>query len=212
MQKLLRILAWTVGGFAVVCVLLRLTVLETWTVPDDPWLAASVAPTMRAGDLVIVLTAGSSAFGDLVRCPDPEDASRFVVGRIVGQSGDNIELVGRTLRVNGTPYNATEACAEGNFTVDHPDSGDETELECSRVEIGGGWHFRGALPRHNRQNDVKKDVGEGRVFLLSDNRDIHDDSRDFGTVAQEACKQRIVFRLWGAGGWTDSDRRMTVVR
>jgi signal peptidase I len=212
MQKLFRVVLWTVGGFAVICVLLRLTLLETWTVPDDPWLAASLEPTLGAGDVVLVLTRGGSEFGDLVRCPDPEDPGRFVVGRIVGVDGDNVSLSGRTLNVNGKPYNATEACEERSIHIKHPETGNDTELECSRVEIGAGWHLRAVLPKASKRDDVTKDVGKGRVFLLSDNRDIHDDSRDFGTLLHESCRQRIVFRLWGPGGWTDSDRRMTVVR
>ena len=212
MRKLLQFLAWIAGGLVVIGVILRLTLFESWTIPDDPWLAASLQPTLGAGDTVLVLVRGTAGFGDLVRCPDPEDSNRFIVGRIVGVAGDKVELTGRTLLVNGKPFNASEACTEHTVLIKHPETGHEMEIECSRVELAGGWHFRGVLPKPSNREDVKKDVGEGNVFLMSDNRDLHDDSRDFGTLPHASCNQRIVFRLWGPAGWSDSVRRMTVIR
>ncbi len=50
------------------------------------------------------------------------------------------------------------------------------------------------------------------LFLLSDDRSYHDDSRDFGTVPADSCTGRIVFRLWGKEGWCDDKRRMTFVQ
>jgi len=50
------------------------------------------------------------------------------------------------------------------------------------------------------------------VFLLSDDRSYHDDSRDFGTVRADTCTGRIVFRVIGKGGWADDKRRMSFVQ
>jgi len=88
MGKFTKALLWTAGILAGVALILRLLLLKAWTVPDDPRLAASVAPTLGGGDVVLVLTRGSPGFGDLVRCKDPEDPPRFVVGRIAGLAGD----------------------------------------------------------------------------------------------------------------------------
>jgi signal peptidase I len=213
MNKVLKFILWTgaiVGGLVL---LGRLLLFETWTIPTDPpTLPASVAPTLAAGDLVIVLTRGKPAFGDLVRCPDPETPGRFVVGRIVGLPGDEVEVIGHTVRVNGRAYDSSDACTENTFKVASPDSGREVEMQCGRVEMGGGWHFRGHAKTPRKGNDHKKRVGEGYVLLLSDNRDMHDDSRDFGPLPIDGCTERIVFRLWGTGGWTDSSRRMDVIR
>jgi signal peptidase I len=49
------------------------------------------------------------------------------------------------------------------------------------------------------------------VFLASDNRHYHDDSRDFGTVVRASCQERVVFRFWSARGWFDQKRRMTFI-
>ncbi|MCA9623243.1 MAG: signal peptidase I [Myxococcales bacterium] len=212
MEKLLKFLLWTCGLFIALCVVGRLFVFETWTVPEGGYLAASSAPTLAGGDLVLVLTVGSTKFGDLVRCPDPEKADEFVVGRIAGLGGDDVEIQGPLLRVNGTRYTASEACLKPKFKVIHPDTGNEIEMACSRVEMGGSWHFRGTSLKNDRSGDMKKKVGPDKVFLLSDNRSIHDDSRDFGNLDHATCQQRIFFRLWGRDGWTDSESRLTFVR
>jgi signal peptidase I len=212
MEKALKFLMWTLGIFVFLCLLGRALLFETWTVPDDRVLAASVAPTLNAGDFVLVLTVGESDFGDLVRCPDPEDENRYVVGRIVGMPNDKVEVKGRAILVNGTRYDSQEACKETTFTVEHPDTGAPTEMMCSRAELGGSWHYRGTDKQFSAGNDARHDNGPQHVYLLSDDRDLHDDSRDFGALSKESCNQRIFFRLWGGGGWTDGKSRLTVIR
>jgi signal peptidase I len=212
MQRVVRFLAWTVGGLAVLGGLAYLLLFDVWTIPDDALLGASMQPTLAAGDTVLLLKRGTPAFGDLVRCPDPEDASRFVVGRIAGGAGDRIEVQGHTLIVNGRSYSSTEACKKPTLLVEDPSTGHTLELECSRVEMGSGWHFRATGMGPGRRGDGQKEVGTGRLFLLSDNREIHDDSRDFGTVPVEGCQLRVVFRLWSAKGWSDVESRFTVIR
>jgi signal peptidase I len=54
-------------------------------------------------------------------------------------------------------------------------------------------------------------VPDGHVFLASDNRHYHDDSRDFGPVPKASCHNRVLFRLWSARGWFDDSRRMALV-
>jgi signal peptidase I len=49
----------------------------------------------------------------------------------------------------------------------------------------------------------------GKLFLVSDNRSMHEDSRDFGQVDASTC-EHIVFRLWGEH-YTDSSRRFTII-
>jgi signal peptidase I len=47
-------------------------------------------------------------------------------------------------------------------------------------------------------------------YLLSDDRHVHVDSRDFGALDVTAC-QHIVFRLVGAGGFGDDKKRLSVI-
>src|SRR5262249_43984219 len=125
MGKWFKGLLWTAGILALVAGGLRATVLRAWKVPDDPLLAAALAPTMDAGDTVLLLTRGTPGFGELVRCPDPEDASKFVVGRIVGVEGDVVETEGPNVAVNGRKYSGENACKETTFKVKHPSSGSD---------------------------------------------------------------------------------------
>jgi len=212
MSKKLKIALSVIGGVVLVVVVLRYAMFKVWTLPEEGWLAASVAPTLWGGDTVLLLTVGSPSRGDLVRCEDPDNPGDWIVGRIVGMPGDVVELQGPTLRIDGVRYDSKEACKEPYFTIVHPDSGAELTLQCSRVEFGPGWHFFGIPKKHKRSDDKKKNVGEGNVFLLSDNRSVHEDSRDFGTLPLESCSERIVFRLWSIDGWADSSRRMDYIR
>ncbi len=212
MKKFAKFLLYTVVFIAIVVGLLRLVLFKTWTIPeDDPWLDAAIRPTLHGGDTVLVMTRGSAGFGDLVRCSDPDNPGDYIVGRIAALSGDRIEITGSTVRVNGDQYAASEACNPSEFTVEHPETGSEIDLQCARVEMGGGWHFVGKGTTQKRRKAYKKKVGGGRVFILSDNRELPYDSRELGTLPLENCQERIVFRLWGTTGWTDSEHRLTII-
>ncbi len=211
MRKFLIALAWIAGVLAVIAVIARLTVVRVWTIPDDRVLNASLAPTLASGDVVLVLYRGERTFGELVRCPDPEDAQRWVVGRIVGGEGDKVSVDLGALTLNGKRYDVSEACKDGFVMVPHPTSGHPVKHSCARVEIAGGWHFRAQVAEMS-ESPREHTVGPGRVYLLSDNRSFHDDSRDFGAVPKASCSEQIVFRLWGKEGFFDDERRFTYIR
>lgn len=211
MGKFSKALLWTIGVLVVVAILLRATLFKVWAVPDDPVLAASVGPTLAGGDTVLIMFRGAPGFGDLVRCADPENPERYTIGRIAGVERDIVELEGHRLLVNGKRYDNQSACPKPKFKVEHPTSGASVELNCDVVEMGGGWHYR--LHTMSAFQDQKKTakVGPGKVFLISDNRAMHDDSRDYGLVDRSTCKQRVFFRLWGKGPWSDDKKRLTLI-
>jgi signal peptidase I len=191
----------------------RLFRFESWTIPEDRGaLTASIAPTLRGGDTVLMLMRGTPDRGALVRCKDPEEPSRWVIGRIVGLQGETVTMSGPNVVVDGQRFDVTEECKERTFTVAHPDSGAEIEVNCQRVDFAGSWHFRGAMAKPPAGEPSAHKVGPGMVFLLSDNRDVHDDSRDFGTIPLDSCQGNITYRLWGRDGWSDSAARMTYIR
>lgn len=212
MGKLWRGLGWIVAFFVVIVVVGRVAFFDAWAVPDDPKMSAAVAPSLAGGDVVLYLRRQAPAFGDLVRCVDTDDGSHFVVGRVVGLAGDVVETSGRDLSVNGRRYLGEMACAEPRVSIPHPTSGSTIEIACDQVEIAGHPHFRGSSERPAVAASTKTTVGRGMLYLLSDDRTYHDDSRDFGTVPAESCSGRIVFRLWGKEGWGDDKRRMSFVQ
>jgi signal peptidase I len=194
-------------GFAV-----RVLLLDVFVVPDDDKTSASVAPTLAGGDTVLFMARNKPAFGDLVRCTDPEYPTRFVIGRVVGLAGDVVEANGKELTVNGKRYLGEMACAETKISIPHPTSGSTVEIICDQVSMAGHPHLRGGSDKVTFFSPTKTTVGEGMLFLLSDDRSYHDDSRDFGTVPAASCRGRIVFRLWGKEGWKDDKRRITFVQ
>src|SRR5262245_48350820 len=211
MRKLWRGLGWTLGVLFVVGLVLRLTAFDVWTLPDDAFLGASTAPTLAAGDVVVLLRRGAPSFGDLVRCPDPSDPKSFVIGRIAGVEGDTVEVEGRRLTVNGRLYEGESACAEPKIFVKHPETLKDVEVSCDIVQMGGGWHYRASpLSTFNEQKKTAH-VGPGMVFLVSDDRAMHDDSRDYGLLPRSSCTERPVLRLWSKAGWSDDKARMSVI-
>lgn len=214
MEKVLRGLFWIGVVVGVLCLIARLTFCQTWTIPDDALLSASVAPTLSGGDLVLILTRGTPGFGDLVRCPDPEDASAWVVGRIVGVAGDIVETSGAQLSVNGKRFEGESACNPSTVTVKHPDTSSEVQLHCDVVNMGGGWHYRAydAKAGADASGTTRREVGAGMFYLVSDDRKFHDDSRDFGPVPVASCKEKIFFRLVSKAGWGDDKARLSYIR
>ncbi|MEO7331777.1 MAG: signal peptidase I [Minicystis sp.] len=213
MEKFFRGLAWTAGILAAIGLLLRLLVFDVWTIPDnDPKLAASIVPTLRAGDIVLVLKRGEVGVGSLVRCADPEDPTGFIAARIAGVPGDRLDIDGRHLNINGIAFNGESVCPLPSYTVIDPSSGASVVINCDRVTMGGGWHYR-AYSQKPRFAQPKSNVtvGEGMVYLLSDDRDFHDDSRDFGPVPRSSCKGPIVFRIWGKGGFFGDSQRFEYI-
>jgi len=208
--KYLKFMAWVTGILLVVVLFFRLTMMNAWQIPVDPVLGASLAPSLAEGDTVLIFTAGEPSFGDLVRCADPDDTSRWVIGRIVGVGGDVIKFENNTLSVNGTRHVTKESCPDHEYFVAHPNSGERVQILCDRIEIAGGWHYAGSVPQ-SQNAPFEATVDRDYVYLLSDNREFHEDSRDFGQVPKNTCNESIFFRLWGLEGWGDTESRMTFI-
>lgn len=194
------------GGLWVTC-------LDVWIVPsDDSLFNASIAPSLEPGDTVILWRRGTPKFGDLVRCSDPEAAGRYVVGRIVGEPGDRIRADSIEMTVNEKPVGSMVACAPPKTRVPDPQSGDPVELPCDLEEIGGDTHPRLRAPRPEARGKVTSaQIAAANVFIASDDRYFHDDSRDFGAIARGSCPARIVYRLWSERGWFDEERRLMYI-
>lgn len=192
---------------------LRATCLSFWTVAaDDPLVAASLLPTLEPGDLVVLWRLGTPAFGDLVRCSDPETSGRYVIGRILGEQGDAVNITGHAVTVNRRLIATAHACPVPRLTVPHPVSADPVDLLCEIEAAGGNDYARARLEVPPSIVDIHNtSVPNGHVFLASDDRAFHYDSREFGTVPRSTCTERIAYRLWSARGWSDEARRMTLL-
>jgi signal peptidase I len=209
-RRAVRLLFWV----AVVCAVLVggvFVFFESWTVPgDDGQFAVSIEPMLSAGDLILVSRGSGASDGVLVRCTDPDAPTRFVVGRVLGEPGDTIEFSNGTLLVNNKTPTASAACDPAIVRLKNPATQEEEELACSLEELGGGLHGALRSAKVIPGKDTKVTVEPGKVFLVSDNRAMHLDSRDFNMVQPASC-HHIAFRLWSAAGWGDSKKRLTVL-
>ncbi len=208
-RKVVRILFYVAIACGVVAGI-TLVFCEPWTIPaDDAQLGVSIEPTMSVLDVVLVARATGASDGALVRCTDPDAAGRFVIGRVVAHGGDKVEFRDGIMTVNDKVAVASVACDVATASLKNPATQEEEELHCGLEELGGGLHpiFRAAK---SVDRDIKINVDPGKAFLVSDNRAMHLDSRDFLAVTPGNC-QRIMLRLWGTGGWFDTKKRMTVL-
>jgi len=214
MDGLFRFFLWTAVVLGVVVGVARLTAIRWWQVPeDDPMLAASITPSVRAGDWVLLWRATPPPFGALVVCPDPEDPARVVIGRLVGEEGDTLTIEGDKILLDDKEAHTESACAEVMFEVEDPVTGSLVEQYCDIEALGGVAHMRGTFGGVGRQKTrSSRVVSEGNVFLVSDNRAYPHDSRHYGAVERATCKESLFFRLTSAEGWGDVKHRMTYIR
>jgi len=209
LRKVLRVLFWTVIACAVIAGLAYIF-CEPWTIPaDDAQLSASIEPTLSSGDVLLVARTTGASDAALVRCADPDAPGRFVIGRVVAHGGQHVEIVSGALTVDGKGFPASVACEPPTVHLKNPVSQEDEELSCSMEEFAG-YHPILRATKATTQRDSKTDVESGKVYLLSDNRVMHQDSRDYLAVHASSC-QRVVLRLWGAGGWLDTKKRLTVL-
>jgi signal peptidase I len=199
-------------GWLLVCAVLGLLVLyafvvDVWRIPeDDPLLAASIEPTLRAGDLVVLLRRSSVTRGILVRCEDPDAPGRFVVARAIARGGDRIELRNDRVSLDGRPLKQSRDCAKAQASVYNPRTASDVSLACS-LEDYGDFPFSTLRSLAPSEPPVVVTIEASRWFLVSDNRHVHLDSRDYGPIDPRTC-QHIVFRLAGASGVGDAERRL----
>jgi signal peptidase I len=212
-RRIGRVTLWSSIVLGVTGGALRLLLVRTWVVPsDDPIMSASIAPSLSPGDVVVLLHAGRPSFGDLVRCTDPDEPRRWVIGRIVGEAGDTVHVDAMTLHVNNKKAVKATVCSTRTVTVRDPTTNSPVEIQCDVEEIGGSAHKRGIRTGEWSVPTVEKTVPQGFIWLVSDNRAYPNDSRHYGAVKPETCDSRVIFRLWGAKGYGDVESRFTFVQ
>jgi signal peptidase I len=212
MKPWMRWSLWTVLIVGSVVGVFRYFFIDFHTIPDDTsdphnW---ANSPNLEPGDLALVWRGGEPHIGDMVRCADPTDPTKWMIARVIGTAGDRIEYVEGQLRINGFRV-TTAGCQRNPRKVIDPSGGD-VDMICYSEEIGGSKHDVQVAPNGPIANAEWK-VEAGKLFLMTDNRSqpYSHDSRE-PEVAQrpeEECKQRLVVRLMSKAGWGDSERRMT---
>ena len=157
----------------------------------------SMAPTILPGDLIMVDKRIDHASknlglkrGELVVFKYPRDKNKHFIKRIIGLPGDEIELRGMELYVNGKKWTAQGVPQlEGR--------GDENIKNgtIAFYEKGDSGTYRVFYLQGAARNDISVSVPEGCCFVLGDNRDNSADSRHWGYVPliDIVSKPRLVY-------------------
>jgi len=213
MRALGRWVLWSLIGLGLMIGVLRLTCIRWWRVPsDDPFLEASVAPTLGGGDWILLWRMTEPTLGSLVICPEPKHADRVVVGRMVGDRRDKVTVEGSRIVVDEKAFGTEGACAKPRFTVEPPNGGQAIEQRCMLEAAHGTIHMRGDAEATAEVPTYEAELDDGEVLLISDNRRYPYDSRDFGVVDRATCKETVFFRLFGAKGFFDETTRFEYLR
>ena len=204
MRGFLRFVMWATAILGAVGLILYLVVFDVWTVPnDDPVATAAMEPTLHPFDHLLVTHGSDTKPGHLVRCTDPDAPGRFVVGRIVAKGGDSV-AVDEIVVVNGKRNPSPHACTDPHRNMRHPTTGEDIVLDCNIEDTDGNEHEALRYLSHPEAT-LKTKVEGDKLFLVSDNRHLHLDSRDFGQISGSSC-QHVVYRLWGET-YFDAGRR-----
>ncbi len=186
-KPVLKFVAWFAAILFVIGVILRLTMVEIMVVGHN-----GMAPTMEAGDTVLVWKSSDITLGDIAVCTNPENPRDLVMGRVVGPPHATVESSRGQLVINGQSPDV-DWQGELQFTDTLNDRTDTVQLGTEKL----GNHEHGIFKRPSRDFALTNyEVEEGRLYLLGDNR-FHssDDSRNFGTVAKDQCMGVVFMRL-----------------
>lgn len=206
-RSFIRTVVWLGGIFGAIGLLLYLFVFDTMLVPgDDALFTASIMPTLHPEDRILVRRGSEPRSGQLVRCASPDPTVPWVIGRVMGVPGETVELRSERVYMNGKPLVSRHACEP--VALNHPVSGQLVTLGC-HVEESEAWTYSYLAASEYPEGTRTAVVEPGKLFLVSDNRHIHKDSRDFGQVDASTC-EHVVFRLWGES-FIDSHRRFTLL-
>jgi len=152
----------------------------------------------RRGDVVVFEVARRG--GEIYpadRYPNlPRD--RFVK-RIVGMPGDEIEVRGQVVEVNGVPVERREL---SSTFVDAMGNDLRSGLEA----LDGRPHAVLSDPRSSLRDCPLLRIEPGRYFMMGDNRDHSNDSRSWGTVRFDEFKGPAFILYWSwdwNGSWSE---------
>ena len=199
---------WIGGILGAIGLLLYLFVFDVWLIKPGPdaVFTTSIRPTLMAEDKVLVQRGRVPAYGELARCMNPIVSGAYVVGRVFGSAGDRVEVTDGVIVTNGKALAARHGCP--HVVVAHPVTEALVTMTCNAAETGA-WSFEYLTQPETNGGAHNALVEPGKVYLVSDNRLMHEDSRDFGQVEASTC-EHIVFRLWGEH-FTDSSRRFNIL-
>ena len=165
---------------------LRSFLFEPFKIPSG-----SMIPTLNVGDFILVnkfsyglrlpvsgtkiVDIDNPARGDVMVFFPPDD-DRYFIKRVTGLPGDKVEMRNGELFVNGRLMKQTP----------HPVADRDSRYTVQMEQLDGVDHAirRSVVPGRYSKN-YSTVVPEGHYFMMGDNRDNSNDSRDWGPVPEE---------------------------
>jgi signal peptidase I len=151
----------------VIAVILRIFVVQAYRVDSN-----SMADSMVEGDFIFInkfiYHFTEPAINDIVVFEYPLNPSKDFIKRIVAVEGQTVEINSKQLYVDGDP-------------VMLPDRGKYIDPEMIPIDLAPRDYFG------------PKRVPTGHVFVLGDNRDNSQDSRDWGFLDKNLIKGKAMF-------------------
>lgn len=144
----------------------------------------SMTPSILPGDLIMTdrridHSAENHGLkrGELVVFKFPKSKEKHFIKRVIGLPGDEIEIKGMELYVNGEKRTGKEASYSEGTQDENIKEGTIAFYEASDSGTYIVFYIEGT-----RREDLVVTVPEGYCFVLGDNRDISADSRHWGMV------------------------------
>ena len=161
----------------VLALFIRTFVVQAFKIPSG-----SMIPTLLVGDHILVnkfvygikipfinktlIPVSSPQRDDVIVFVYPVDQSKDFIKRVIGLPGEELEMAGKKIYVNGKPY-------------------DDKYGNAKRPLFHAGVEFGPVIK-----------VPEGHVFVMGDNRDNSSDSRVWGFVPLESIKGKALIIYW----------------
>ncbi|MCB9597754.1 MAG: signal peptidase I [Sandaracinaceae bacterium] len=155
----------------------------------------AMAPTVMLGDQILVWRTQDFELGEMVLCPHPSEANRYVLGRVVGRAGQTISIERGNLHINGQVPDHDQ---HDPIRWTDMESGRIRTMRWATEDILSHEHYT-FVEEGRRLPDTRPHQVRGGAYLMSDNRSyIGEDSRTFGEVSEVSCIGRAFMRLTAA--------------
>lgn len=198
----------------VIVLFLRSFIFEPYIVPSG-----SMLPTIQLGDFVVVnkfaygirlpligtkiIATGEPERGDIAVFKNPVNPQTNFIKTVIGLPGDKISYINKQLFINGSPVAQTFVASI--LETNNANLGSPMVAQYSSM-IGQHEHAiytSPAIPAQDFQNLV---VPAGKYFMMGDNRDDSDDSRDWGFVSESELVGRASYIFFSFDSSTDHVR------
>ncbi len=155
--------------------------------------SSSMSPNLNPDDYLFVNKIGFKIeHGDLVAFTTNFHGRDIVfIKRVIGVGGDEVSLVDGAVSVNGSPLPLSNL---GSVLLKNRG---HTGIEAELLEetMPNGKRYQIANMADNSQSDITQTftVPDGSYFMMGDNRDNSNDSRYFGSIAQDDIVGKPIF-------------------